>query len=301
MNAPHGNGLADEWALRVRDLSHRYGPGCPRCLTAPAAEPGVPADADWEPDPSTRRNACAACGSVLAVDRVSFELHRGEVLGIVGESGSGKSTLLDTLSLELIPSAGELRVAAFDGGEQNAFAVNAQARRAVRNLHIGRVYQNPARGLRLQFSAVANIAEGMIAAGIRRVATMQHRARDLLDTTQIPTARMREQPARFSGGMQQRVQIAKALANHPPILLLDEVTTGLDLSVQARVLDLIAQIKRTTGVAMVLVSHDLAVVRMLADRTLVLLDGRVVEAGLTDQVMDDPQHPFTQTLVHSLL
>jgi putative phosphonate transport system ATP-binding protein len=130
---------------------------------------------------------------------------------------------------------------------------------------------------------------------------MEARARELLEHVNIPTFRMKEAPANFSGGMQQRVQIAKALSNNPPILLLDEVTTGLDLSVQAKVLDLIKQIQRELSISMILVSHDLAVVRMLADRTLVMLNGRVVERGLTDQIMEDPQHPYTQELVYSLL
>ena len=101
--------------------------------------------------------------------------------------------------------------------------------------------------------------------------------------------------------MQQRVQISKALANNPAILLLDEVTTGLDLSVQAKVLDLIRKIRQEFGVSILLVSHDLAVIRMLADRTIVMLDGKIIERGLTDQILDDPQHPYTQQLVHSLL
>ena len=101
--------------------------------------------------------------------------------------------------------------------------------------------------------------------------------------------------------MQQRVQISKALANNPAILLLDEVTTGLDLSVQARVLELIRKIRQEFNISIMLVSHDLAVIRMLADRTIVMLDGKIIEQGLTDQILDDPQQPYTQQLVHSLL
>ena len=112
---------------------------------------------------------------------------------------------------------------------------------------------------------------------------------------------MKEPPKNFSGGMQQRVQISKALANNPQVLLLDEVTTGLDLSVQAKVLDLIRRIRQEFGVSILLVSHDLAVIRMLADRTVVMLEGKIIERGLTDQILDDPQHPYTQQLVHSLL
>lgn len=101
--------------------------------------------------------------------------------------------------------------------------------------------------------------------------------------------------------MQQRVQISKALANNPSILLLDEVTTGLDLSVQAKVLELIRKLRQEFNISIMLVSHDLAVIRMLADRTIVMLDGKIIEQGLTDQILDDPQHPYTQQLVHSLL
>ena len=108
-------------------------------------------------------------------------------------------------------------------------------------------------------------------------------------------------PRSLSGGMQQRIQIAKALANNPPLVLLDEVTSGLDVSVQARVLDLIRELQRERGISMIVVSHDMGVIRLLADRTLVLKNGRVVERGLTDQILEDPQHPYSQLLVHSTL
>jgi putative phosphonate transport system ATP-binding protein len=130
---------------------------------------------------------------------------------------------------------------------------------------------------------------------------MIKRAQELLENVNIPTYRMKEAPKNFSGGMQQRVQIAKALSNNPPILLLDEITTGLDLSVQANVLDLIKKIQRDLKISMLVVSHDLRVIRMLADRTIVMLNGKIIEQGLTDQILEDPQHPYTQQLVHSLL
>jgi ABC-type dipeptide/oligopeptide/nickel transport system, ATPase component len=141
----------------------------------------------------------------------------------------------------------------------------------------------------------------MLAAGRRDSAGITARAEELLDAVDILKSRMKEPPKHFSGGMQQRVQISKALANNPSLLLLDEVTTGLDLSVQAKVLDLIRRIRAKYHVSMLLVSHDLSVIRMLADRTIVMLDGRIVERGLTDQILDDPQHEYTQTLVYSLL
>jgi putative phosphonate transport system ATP-binding protein len=153
----------------------------------------------------------------------------------------------------------------------------------------------------MDFSALSTIAEQMIAGGQRRVERMRDRANTLLEHVNIPLRRAGEAPRLFSGGMQQRVQIAKALSMQPPILLLDEVTTGLDLSVQATVLDLIVGLQREFDISMLVVSHDLAVIRMLTQRTSVMLDGKVIEQGLTDQILEDPQHRYTQQLVHSLL
>ena len=179
--------------------------------------------------------------------------------------------------------------------------MSAQQKRSIRNHVYGMVYQNPVQGLKMNFSSVGNIAEKLIAAGNRNVGQMEATSKKLLENVHIPLHRMKEEPRNFSGGMQQRVQIAKALSNNPPILFLDEVTTGLDLSVQANVLDLIKVIQRDLGISMIVVSHDLAVIRMLADRTIVLLNGKIIEEGLTDQVLEDPQHEYTQQLVYSLL
>ena len=179
--------------------------------------------------------------------------------------------------------------------------MSSQQKRYLRNHMMGMVYQNPMLGLRMKLSSGANIAEKLIAAGGRDAGRMIDRSIELLHHVEIPTERLRDQPRVFSGGMQQRVQISKAIANTPPILLLDEVTTGLDLSVQAKVLDLIRSIQKELGIAMLIVSHDLAVIRMMSDRTMVMLGGRVVEEGLTDQILEDPLHEYTQTLVSSLL
>lgn len=276
---------AEPLVLRVSGLSKRYGEGCSRCGTG---------------DPQTlQRNYCSACGTVHALQQASFDVYESEVLGLVGESGSGKSTLLRCLYFDEEPTEGEAYLAPF--GERSIFTVSAQQRKVIRNTFLGKVYQNPILGLKMHFSSISNVAEKLIAAGVRHVGSMTDRATELLDHVNIPDFRMKDAPAHFSGGMQQRVQIAKALSNNPPLLLLDEVTSGLDLSVQAKVLDLIKRIQRELSVSMVLVSHDLGVVRMLADRTLVMLNGRIVERGLTDQILEDPQHPYTQELVQSLL
>jgi putative phosphonate transport system ATP-binding protein len=235
----------------------------------------------------------------VACADVSFEVGPGEVLGIVGESGSGKSTVDGCLAFDVEPSAGAAYFAPFGG--RNMFSADAAEKRRLRNFEVGVVYQTPQQGLDLDVTAGGNVAERLLAAGWRHVGRMRERAAGLLSRSEVPVSRMDEPPRNFSGGMRQRVQLAKALANRPSLLLLDEPTTGLDVSVQARILDLIREIQRDTGVATVVISHDLGVVRLLTERALVMRHGRVVEAGLTDQILEDPQHPYTQLLVNSAL
>jgi putative phosphonate transport system ATP-binding protein len=273
--------------ISIRHLNKQFGEGCAHC-----ASPG---------SRRLHRNFCTVCGTVYSCQDVSFDLYPGEIIGVVGESGSGKSTMMRCLYFDQEATSGEAYLKEYKGGSQNLFTESPQQKRYIRNHLMGKVYQNPMLGLRMGFSSIGNIAEKMIAAGIRHVGEMEARGKELLDKVHIPLHRIKEAPKHFSGGMQQRVQIAKALSNNPPVLLLDEVTTGLDLSVQASVLDLIKYLQRELGISIILVSHDLGVIRMLADRTLVMLDGRVVEEGLTDQILEDPQEAYTQQLVHSLL
>ena len=275
--------MAETPVLQVEHLTMRYGEGCPHCKD------------------HLEKNRCTVCGTVWAANDISLEVYPGEVLGIVGESGSGKSTLMQTLYFDLIPTEGKAYLQNYGEGKKNIWDASPLEKRKIRNNIMGMVYQNPVRGLRMDYSAASNIAEKIIAAGSRNAGQMTARAEELLEAVEILTSRMKEAPKNFSGGMQQRVQISKALANNPSLLLLDEVTTGLDLSVQARVLDLIRKIKAKYGISILLVSHDLAVIRMLADRTIVMLDGKIIESGLTDQILEDPQHAYTQQLVHSLL
>lgn len=275
--------MAETPVLQVEHLTMRYGEGCPHCKD------------------HLEKNRCTVCGTVWAANDISLEVYPGEVLGIVGESGSGKSTLMQSLYFDLIPTEGKAYLQNYGEGKKNIWDASPLEKRKIRNNIMGMVYQNPVRGLRMDYSAASNIAEKIIAAGSRNAGQMTARAEELLEAVEILTSRMKEAPKNFSGGMQQRVQISKALANNPSLLLLDEVTTGLDLSVQVRVLDLIRKIKAKYGISILLVSHDLAVIRMLADRTIVMLDGKIIESGLTDQILEDPQHAYTQQLVHSLL
>lgn len=275
------NGLV----LVVEGLAKVYGRGCGRCLGSTGPEHGD--------------NTCPCCGSVVACAEVSFEIGAGEVLGIVGESGSGKSTVAACLAFDVEPSAGEARLSGFGG--RDVFLADAAQKRRLRDFDIGIVYQNARQGLDLDVTSGGNVAERLLAARWRHVGRMRGRAAELFSRTEIPASRMDEPPRYFSGGMRQRVQLAKALANRPGLLILDEPTTGLDVSVQARILDLIREIQRASGVATMVISHDLGVVRLLTERTLVMRHGRVVEEGLTDQILEDPQHPYTQLLVSSAL
>ncbi|WP_211745643.1 ATP-binding cassette domain-containing protein [Paenibacillus sp. Marseille-Q4541] len=277
----------DEPIFKIRGLSKQFGEGCPRCSD--------------KQNRNLDKNYCPACRTVYSCQDISFDLHPGEVLGIVGESGSGKSTLMKCLYFDQEVTTGSAFLHVYKNGTCNLFEQSSQQKRQIRNELMGKVYQNPIFGLRMNFSSIGNIAEKMIAAGTRNVSMMEARGSELLTQVHIPVYRMKEEPQHFSGGMQQRVQIAKALSNKPPILLLDEVTTGLDLSVQASVLDLIKHLQRELGISILLVSHDLGVIRMLSDRTLVMLDGQIIEQGLTDQILEDPQHAYTQQLVQSLL
>jgi putative phosphonate transport system ATP-binding protein len=272
--------------LSVRGLSRIHGEPCPLCISSTGPEHDT--------------NICPHCGRVVAAHDVNFDLYRGEILGIIGESGSGKSSTVKMLYFDDMPTAGSATF--YDGDAQHdMFALNAAQQRSMRNKRFGMVYQNPHLGLNFQISAGGNIAERLLMSDLRHYQEIRTRAGDLLARTEVSLARMDQNPKIFSGGMQQRVQIAKALATQPPLLFLDEVTTGLDLSVQAAILDLILEIQRELGTAMIVVTHDLGVIRLLAGRTLVMKHGRVIESGLTDQILEDPQHAYTQRLVASAL
>ncbi|MCC6574939.1 MAG: ATP-binding cassette domain-containing protein [Planctomycetes bacterium] len=272
--------------LDVRNLRKTFGDGCEQCgrLTGAAAA----------------TNRCPACGTIVAVRGASFTLRHGEILGVMGESGSGKSSLVRMLYFDEAPVSGS---AVFDdkGTPVEMFALNAAQQRRLRNTRFGMVYQNAHMGLNFGISAGGNIAERLLLNEQAHYEKIRERARYLLERTGIAAARMDESPHRFSGGMQQRVQIARALATDPPLLLLDEVTTGLDVSVQARILDLILELQEALGLSMVVVTHDMGVIRQLATRTLVMKNGEVVEQGLTDQILEDPQHAYTQQLVSAAL
>ena len=240
-------------------------------------------------------------GHIVAVDNVDVTVYPGEILGIVGESGSGKSTLLRMLNLEEEADSGHYALTLPGYDDRNLFTLERLTKRWVRIHHIGIVYQHPHLGLRMRKTSSGNVAERLIMAGERNFAYLRQAASTALAASEFPLARMDDLPLRLSGGMQQRVQLAKAIALRPTLLLLDEPTSGLDLSVQAAVLDTLKQLQRETQVTIVMVSHDLGVIRTLADRVMVMKQARVVETGLTDQVLEDPQDAYTQQLIHAKL
>ena len=240
-------------------------------------------------------------GHIRGCEGVSFELYGGEVIGIVGESGSGKSTLLSLLSARLAPSSGQVHFRNRLDDEINIHAISEPERRLLMRTDWAFVHQNPRDGLRMGVSAGANVGERLMAIGHRHYGNIRNQATDWLSKVEVDTGRIDDLPSTFSGGMQQRLQIARNLVTQPRLAFMDEPTGGLDVSVQARLLDLLRSLVSTLGLSAVIVTHDLAVARLLAHRLIVMKDGRVVESGLTDQVLDDPQHPYSQLLVSSIL
>jgi putative phosphonate transport system ATP-binding protein len=240
-------------------------------------------------------------GARRGCEGVSFTLYPGEVMGIVGESGSGKSTLLNCLAGHLQADAGEVIFDTRADGPRDTLRMSEPERRMLGRTDWAFVHQNPRDGLRMGVSAGGNVGERLMAVGARHYGQIRETATDWLGRVEIAADRIDDRPTAFSGGMQQRLQIARNLVTGPRLVFMDEPTGGLDVSVQARLLDLLRGLVRGMGLSAIVVTHDLAVVRLLAHRLMVMKDGRVVETGLTDQVLDDPQHAYTQLLVSSVL
>ena len=240
-------------------------------------------------------------GAHVGCTDVGFDLFPGEVMGIVGESGSGKTTLLNCLAGHLAPDRGQVIFDTRADGPRNVLAMSEPERRMLARTDWAFVHQHARDGLRMNVSAGGNVGERLMAVGARHYGAIRAQAADWLGRVEIDPSRIDDRPTTFSGGMQQRLQIARNLVTQPRLVFMDEPTGGLDVSVQARLLDLLRGLVRDLGLSAIVVTHDLAVVRLLAHRLMVMKDGRVVETGLTDQVLDDPQHPYTQLLVSSVL
>ncbi len=240
-------------------------------------------------------------GNRVGCRNVSFELWPGEVLAIVGESGSGKTTLLNCISTRLMPTTGSVEYHMREGSYRDLYHMNEAERRFLMRTDWGFVHQDPAEGLRMTVSAGANVGERLMAIGDRHYGKIRSTAIDWLERVEIDADRIDDQPRAFSGGMRQRLQIARNLVTRPRLVFMDEPTGGLDVSVQARLLDLVRGLVNDLGLSAIIVTHDLAVARLLSHRMIVMKDGYVIEHGLTDRVLDDPREPYTQLLVSSIL
>ena len=246
-------------------------------------------------------NLAKRYGDVVACEDVSLDLYPGRIVGLVGESGSGKSTLLRAIVGETPVDSGNVTYVDASGETVNVQAIGEHRRRGLMRTEWGLIHQNPRDGLRMHLTAGANVVERLLDSGVREYGALRRAAYQWLANVEIGEEWIDRNPSVFSGGMQQRLQLARVLITEPRLVLMDEPTGGLDVSVQARLLDLIRTLVRRMELSVLLVSHDIGVVRLLADTVFVMRHGRVVESGIVDRVLDDPQHPYTQLLVNATL
>ncbi len=247
------------------------------------------------------RGLTKSYGRQIGCRNVEFDLHVGEVLALVGESGSGKTTVVNCVSGQLPPTAGRIFYRRGDGAEVDVVTASEATRRQLSRTEWGFVHQNARDGVRMNVTAGANVGEPLMMLGHRHYADLRRTAEEWLRRVEIDPCRIDDRPTTFSGGMLQRLQIARNLVTQPRLVFLDEPTGGLDVSVQARLLDLLRTLVRTLHLAVIVVTHDLAVARLLAHSMMVMKGGEIIERGLTDQVLDDPQQPYTQLLVSAIL
>jgi len=240
---------------------------------------------------SVRRGLFAAAATVQALNGVSFTLEAGRTLAVVGESGCGKSTLARLLTMVELPTLGRLMI---DGND--VALADAAARRVLRR-QVQIVFQNPYGSLNPRQKVGAALQEPLLVQGIGDAAQREHDARSMLRRVGLREEHFDRWPHMFSGGQRQRIAIARALMTRPRVLVLDEPVSALDVSIRAQVLNLLADLQAEFGVAYVFISHDLSVVRHVADEVMVMYLGRVVEQGSRDAIFSAPQHPYTRALL----
>ena len=238
---------------------------------------------------------------VTAVNGVSFEIRRGETLGLVGESGSGKSVTAFSL-IRLVQPPGRVTAGRVVFQGRDLLALSEDEIRQVRGAGIGFVFQEPMAALNPVMRVGDHIAEALLAHGLASRREARERAIELLRAVRIADAgqRVDDYPHQLSGGMRQRVMLAIALACRPPLVIADEPTTALDVTVQAQVLELLRDMKRAFGISLLLITHDLGVIAETADRVAVMYAGRIVEQGPVRQILRSPAHPYTRGLLASI-
>jgi oligopeptide/dipeptide ABC transporter ATP-binding protein len=240
-------------------------------------------------------------GPVVAVDEVSFEVRKGETLGLVGESGSGKSVTAFSI-IRLVQEPGTITGGRILFQGRDLLALPESDMRHVRGAGIGFVFQEPMAALNPVMRVGAHIAEALTVHGLASRSEARHRAIELLRAVKItdPDKRVDDYPHQLSGGMRQRVMMAIALACKPPLVIADEPTTALDVTVQAQILELLREMKREFNLSLLLITHDLGVIAETADRVAVMYAGRIVEQGPVRQIFRNPQHPYTRGLLASI-
>ena len=241
-------------------------------------------------------------GEVHAVNSVDFDLRPGELLGVVGESGSGKSVTMMSL-LRLLPSPpAEMRDGTVMFGGQDLLKISPEELRQVRGSKIGFIFQDPMTSLNPVYTIGFQLAEPLRAHLGMSKAQARARSIELLRLVGIPDAerRLKDYPHQFSGGMRQRVMIAIALACDPQVLIADEPTTALDVTIQAQIIELMKELRQKLGMAIIWVTHDLGVIAGIADRVMVMYAGQIVEEGPVTEIFRDPQHPYTQALLKTV-
>ena len=236
----------------------------------------------------------AGAEPVKAVDDVSLEIHRGEVLGLVGESGSGKSTLGRSI-LRLVPiTDGKIT---FEGSELSA--LEGRTLKQFRH-RMQMIFQDPYASLNPRMTVYDTLAEPLLLHGLVNKAGLDQAIRELMDNVGLARAFVRKYPHEFSGGQRQRIAIGRALATRPEFIVADEPVSALDVTIQAQILDLLADLTKEYGLTMLFISHDLAVIRQIADRIAVMYHGKLVEEGSTARVFDTPQQDYTRSLLAAI-
>jgi peptide/nickel transport system ATP-binding protein len=242
-------------------------------------------------------------GAVRAVDGVSFDVNRGETVALVGESGSGKTVTSESITKILQMPPGRIAGGSVQFDGRDLTSMSDDELREFRGNRISHIFQNPQNGLNPVYTVGRQISEAI---RIHHEDVSKKEAReeaiDLLDRTGIPeaSARIDDYPHEFSGGMKQRVLIAMALANNPDLLIADEPTTALDVTIQAQILRLLNDLQEEFDMSVIFITHDLAVVSQIADRVVVMYSGKVMETGTIEEVFDDPSHPYTHALMNCL-
>src|SRR5207248_7088434 len=238
---------------------------------------------------------------VKAVDGVSFSLEEGETLGIVGESGCGKATACLSI-VGLLPAGARIVGGRIDFAGQDLALLSQREMRRVRGAQIAMILQDPMASLNPLFSIYRQVAEPAYYHRAMRGRSLGTRVRELLNAVRIPSpaTRMREYPHQMSGGMRQRIVGAIALAGGPRLIIADEPTTNLDVTIQAQYLDLLKELQLDTGVAIVFVTHNLGIVARMCDKLAVMYAGKIVEGGSVRELFNNPQHPYTKALIGAM-